>query len=133
MGGLINDGEVGADVFFSLLTIAGSDPVGPARRLLRDVDVLIPRFFKFLGFFAGVVGRCNSKNAFGEASDEPFSVLRALKSAAKEGGAALEIGDSGDGPGEGSVTEDESMVEMVVVGELSDDSDATVEVLSRWT
>jgi hypothetical protein len=41
------------------------------------------------------------------------------------------MGDSGDGPGEGSVTEEESMVEMVVVGELSEDSDANVEVLSR--
>jgi hypothetical protein len=129
----MNDGEVGADVFFSLLATAGSDPVGPARRLLRDVEVLIPKFFRFLGFFAGVVGRCNSKKELGEVSDVPFSALRALKSAAKEGGAALEIGDSGDGPGEGSVTEDESMVEMVVVGELSDDSDASVDVLSRWT
>lgn len=56
VGGFMNDGEVGADVFFSLGASRGNEPVGFARRLLRDVDVLIPRFFRFLGFFAGVVG-----------------------------------------------------------------------------
>lgn len=40
----------------------------------------------------------------------------------------LGMGDSGEGPGEGSVTEDESMVDIVVVGELSEDA---VELLSR--
>jgi hypothetical protein len=57
----MKEGEVGADVFLSLFTRSGSEPVGAARRLLRDVDVLIPRFFRFLGFFAGVVGLCSSK------------------------------------------------------------------------
>jgi hypothetical protein len=38
------------------------------------------------------------------------------------------MGDSGEGPGEGSVTDDESIVEIVVVGELSDEA---VELLSR--
>jgi hypothetical protein len=52
----MNDGEVGADVFLSLFTRSGSEPVGAARRLLSDVEVLMPRFFRFLGFFAGVVG-----------------------------------------------------------------------------
>jgi hypothetical protein len=40
-------------------------------------------------------------------------------------------GDSGDGPGDGSVIEEESSVETVVVGEDSVDSEADVEVLSR--
>jgi hypothetical protein len=128
----MKDGDVGAEVFLSLFTRSGSEPVGAARRLLSDVDVLMPRFFRFLGFFAGVVGLCSSKNVFGEESDELVSVLRDRKSATKDEGVALAIGDSGDGPGEGSVTEDESMVDIVVVGELSDDSDANVEVLSRW-
>lgn len=133
VGGLMKDGDAGAEVFFSFFATAGRGAVGLERRLLSEVDVLIPRFFKFLGFFAGVVGLCNSKKVLGEFSDEPLSILRDLKSATKEEGAALAMGDSGDGPGEGSVTEDESIVEMVVVGELSEDSDANVEVLSRCT
>jgi hypothetical protein len=40
-------------------------------------------------------------------------------------------GVSGDGPGEGSVIEEESNVETVVVGDDSEDSDADVEMLSR--
>ena len=95
--------------------------------------MLIPRFFKFLGFFAGVVGLCNSKKVTGEDSDELFSVLRERKSATKEEGATLAMGDSGEGPGDGSVTDEESMVEMVVVGDESDDSDASVDVESRCT
>ena len=96
-------------------------------RLVSEVAVLIPKFFKFRGFFAGVVGRCNSKKVLGEVS-EPGSVRRDLKSATKDEGAAFATGDSGDGPGDGSVTEEESMVEIVVVGELSEEA---VEVLSR--
>ena len=41
------------------------------------------------------------------------------------------IGDSGDELGEGSDKEEESTVEMVVVGEESVESEACVEVLSR--
>lgn len=44
-------------------------------------------------------------------------------------GEALFIGDSV--PGDGSVIDEESRVEMVVVGEESEESDADVEVLSR--
>jgi hypothetical protein len=40
-------------------------------------------------------------------------------------------GDSGEDEGDGSVNEDESAVEMVVVGEDSVDSDACVDVESR--
>lgn len=40
----------------------------------------------------------------------------------------LAKGDSGETPGDGSVTDDESMVDIVVVGELSDE---VVELLSR--
>jgi hypothetical protein len=40
-------------------------------------------------------------------------------------------GVSGDGPGDGSVMEEESKVETVVVGEDSEDSEAEVDMLSR--
>lgn len=129
----MNDGDVGAEGFFSFTANAGREPVRFERRLPSELDVLIPRFFKFRAFLAGVVGLCNSKKVFGEFSDEPLSALRDLKSGTNEEGVVLAMGDSGEGPGEGSVTEDESMVEIVVVGELSDDSDASVDVLSRWT
>jgi hypothetical protein len=41
------------------------------------------------------------------------------------------IGDSGDELGDGSDNDDESTVDIVVVGEESVESDACVEVLSR--
>ena len=41
------------------------------------------------------------------------------------------IGDLGDELGEGSDNDDESTVEIVVVGEESVESDACVDVLSR--
>jgi hypothetical protein len=128
VGGFINSGEGGAELFLSLGTTAMGAGVW-ARRLLRDEVVLMPRFFKFRGFFAGVVGLCSSKKLFGDESPDGGSVLRDLKSATNEEGATvLARGDSGDTPGDGSVTDDESMVEMVVVGELSEEA---VEVLSR--
>jgi hypothetical protein len=97
--------------------------------LVREVVVLIPRFFRLRAFFAGVVGLCSSKKALGDESPGLVSGLRERKSATNEEEAALLArGDSGDGPGDGSVTEDESMVDIVVVGELSEEA---VELLSR--
>lgn len=128
VGGLMKEGEGGSELFFSFFPTAGRDAAGFMRRLPSEVDVLIPRFFRFRGFFAGVVGLCSSKKVFGDESCEPLSVLRDRKSATNDEDAAFATGDSGDGPGDGSVTDEESMVEMVVVGELSDD---VVDVLSR--
>lgn len=127
VGGLMKEGEGGSELFFSFFSTAGR-AAGFRRRLPSDVDVLIPKFFRFRGFFAGVVGLCSSKKVFGDESCEPLSVLRDRKSATNDEDAALATGDSGDGPGDGSVTEEESMVEIVVVGELSED---VVDVLSR--
>lgn len=124
----MKEGEGGSELFFSFFPTAGRDAAGFMRRLPSEVDVLIPRFFRFRGFFAGVVGLCSSKKVFGDESCEPLSVLRDRKSATNDEDAAFATGDSGDGPGDGSVTDEESMVEMVVVGELSDD---VVDVLSR--
>ena len=131
VGGLMNKGEGGAELFFSCFSTAGRVAVGCMRRLPSDVEVLIPRFFKFRGFFAGVVGLCSSKKLLGDASSKPLSGLRDRKSATKEV-AALATGDSGEGPGDGSVTEEESMVDMVVVGELSDEAVEVLSRLSRW-
>lgn len=128
VGGLMKSGDGGAELFFSLGTTATGAGVCP-RRLVSEVVVLIPRFFRFRAFFAGVVGLCSSKKALGDESPGLVSGLRDRKSATKEDEAAvLANGDSGDAPGEGSVTDEESMVEMVVVGELSDEA---VELLSR--
>ena len=128
VGGLMKSGDGGAELFLSLLTTATGAGVWP-RRLVREVVVLMPKFFKFRAFFAGVVGLCSSKNALGDESPGLVSGRRDLKSATKEDAAAvLANGDSGEGPGDGSVTDDESIVEMVVVGELSEEA---VELLSR--
>jgi hypothetical protein len=128
VGGLMKSGEGGAELFLSLLTNPNGAGLWP-RRLVREVVVLMPRFFKFRAFFAGVVGLCSSKKALGDESAGLVSGLRERKSATNEDDAAvLARGDSGETPGEGSVTDEESMVEMVVVGELSDEA---VELLSR--
>jgi hypothetical protein len=128
VGGLMKSGEGGAELFFSLFTTATGPGAWP-RRFVRELVVLIPRFFRFRAFFAGVVGRCSSKKALGDESPGLVPGLRDRKSATKEEDAAvLPRGDSGETPGDGSVTDEESIVEMVVVGELSEDA---VELLSR--
>jgi len=127
----MNNGEGGAELFFSCFSTAGREAVGFKRRLPNDVEVLIPRFLRFRGFFAGVVGLCSSKKVLGDESWESLSVLRDRKSATKDV-AVFATGDSGDGPGDGSVTEDESMVDMVVVGELSEEAVDVLSRLSRW-
>ena len=127
VGGLMKSGDGGAELFFSLGAATGAGVC--ARKLPREDAVLIPRFLRLRGFLAGVVGRCSSKKLLGDSSPDGASVLRDLKSATNEEGVIVFArGDSGDTPGEGSVTDDESMVEMVVVGELSEDA---VDVLSR--
>jgi hypothetical protein len=132
VGGLINNGDGGAELFFSFGAIAMGAGVF-ARRLPREDAVLMPRFLRLRGFFAGVVGRCSSKKLLGDASADGGSDLLALKSAANDSGAAVFArGDSGDTPGDGSVTDDESMVEMVVVGELSEEAVELLSRLSLW-
>ncbi len=129
VGGLMNRGEGGAELTLSLGTTAIGAGVC-ARKFVSEVAVLMPRFFRFRGFFAGVVGRWSSKKLLGPESEALVSGRLDLKSATNEEDAAvLASGDSGETPGEGSVTDDESMVEMVVVGELSEEP--PVELLSR--
>jgi hypothetical protein len=132
VGGLINNGDGGAELFFSLgATATGAGAC--ARKLPSEDAVLIPRFFRFRGFFAGVVGRCSSKKVLADGSPTGASVRLDLKSATKdEGVIVFARGDSGDTPGDGSVTDDESMVEMVVVGELSEEPVDVLSRLSLW-
>jgi hypothetical protein len=81
-------------------------------------------------FFAGVEGRSIwKKGCFGGSVMVRGGGLNIRASMLCDIGDALFIGDSV--PGEGSVMEEESRVEMVVVGEESEDSDADVDVLSR--
>lgn len=128
----MKEGEGGSELFFSAFPTAGRAAAGFSRRLPKDVEVLIPRFLRFRGFFAGVVGLCSSKKVFGDESWEPLSILLDRKSATNDVDAVFATGDSGDGPGDGSVTDDESMVEIVVVGELSEDVVELLSRLSRW-
>lgn len=95
--------------------------------------MLTAKPFRFRGFFAGVVGRWSSKNW---PSDEPGLFLSPAaplerKSAENEEVDAFAPGEAGDGPGDGSVSEDPSIVEIVVVGDESVDSEADVDVLPR--
>jgi hypothetical protein len=84
--------------------------------------VFTARFFRFLGFLAGA-----PKEWSGKESDFEVSIPKNLEaSIAKD----IDEGDWGDGPGEGSVIDDESS-ETVVVGEDSVESEADVEVLLR--
>jgi hypothetical protein len=119
---LTKAGEAGADV---LSGSVGGGAVAMARPRLYDADVLTARFFKFLGRFAGVTGRAASTAGRDRASD--FEGSRDVKREAFMAKLS-DCGDWGDGPGEGSVMEDESR-EAVVVGEDSVESEAEVEVL----
>lgn len=88
VGGLMNNGDGGAELFFSFGATAMGAGVW-ARRLPRDEAVLMPRFLRFRGFFAGVVGRCSSKKVFEAASPDDCSVLRERKSATNDKGATV--------------------------------------------
>jgi len=92
------------------------------------VLVSTARFFKFRAFFAGVAGRCISKN--GSVLDRSGGLKR-LPSPIVDRGEMCDAGVSGEVPGDDSDMEEESMVETVVVGEESEDSEADVEVLFR--
>lgn len=87
------------------------------------------RFFKFRAFFAGVAGRCISKK--GSVRVRSGGVNLAASPIVERGEMFVEAGVSGEVPGEDSVMDAESIVDTVVVGDESDDSDAEVDVLFR--
>jgi len=56
VGGLTKEGEPGAENVDSFFT-SGKDAEEAARPVFNKLDVFTARFFRFLGFLAGVVGR----------------------------------------------------------------------------
>jgi hypothetical protein len=56
VGGLTKEGELGADNVDSFFA-SGKDAVEAARPVFNELVVFTARFFRFLGFLAGVVGR----------------------------------------------------------------------------
>lgn len=99
-----------------------------------EADVLTDKFFMFRIFLFGESplfrpGRlANAEEARCKDSGAPVPVcLSDLKDVLKLESGSIEVGDSGDELGDGSVRE--SMVEIVVVGEESVDSKVEVESL----
>jgi hypothetical protein len=121
VGGLMNEGD------------EGSEDWNPSILELR----LSARLLGFLGFrgWGEVMGRSSLS---GGRTGSGSATLRLLKESMPNGAPGKEdsgrrvMGDSGDELGDGSEREDESTVEMVVVGEESVESDACVEVLGRY-
>lgn len=56
VGGLTKEGELGTGDVDSFFT-SGKDAEEAARPAFNKLDVFTARFFRFLGFLAGVVGR----------------------------------------------------------------------------
>jgi hypothetical protein len=133
VGGLTNAGETGAEILSFVVAMTGcaarGADVDTRPREYVAVVVSTARFFKFRAFFAGVAGRCISKK--GSVLDRSGGLKRAASPIVERGEIFEEAGVSGDVPGDDSVMEAESIVETVVVGEESDDSEAEVEVLFR--
>lgn len=115
--------------------VSTADAVEMVGRGAEEVFMLSERFFMFRGFLPGdsgpcgrlgsgfETGRCNSSSG-GLSCPSIFMDLNGDKG-------TTEVGDSGDELGEGSVIEDESKVDMVVVGEESVDAELTEVTLSR--
>jgi len=132
VGGFTKEGEDGAEVCSGATAGGGAKGADMmARPRLYALVVFTARFFRFRGFFAEVFGRCMSKKGVwpGSVIVRSGGLKRAVSMACVRGEVLL-AGDSGEGPGDGSVMEDESRVEMVVVGDESEDSDVDVEMLS---
>lgn len=133
VGGFTNVGEIGAESLSTAVAITGGEAKGAdvTVRLREYVAVVVStaRFFKFRAFFAGVVGRCISKN--GSVFVRSGGLKRAPSPMVDRGDMFEEAGVSGEVPGDDSVMDAESIVETVVVGEESEDSEVDVDVLFR--
>lgn len=118
-GGLINEGDGGSDDNASTLEFKFN------ARLLG--------FLNFRGE-GDVIGRSSlsgSRIGLGSTIFRPWNESNPKCELENDDSGIKVIGDSGDELGEGSDNEDESTVDMVVVGEESVESDACVDVLSR--
>jgi len=134
--GEFGGGFVKADL---IAAVAGSLSAGLIRgtavlteRAVFELPVVFTaRFFRLRGFLPGVEGLCRSKNG----ADCEF-VLISSNVRGRGGSTTMDIscgfaiGDSGEEPGDISVTLESSFVEAVVVGEEPAESEADVEVLS---
>jgi hypothetical protein len=133
-GGTINDGDEGA--------VRGSERSpnvvvlicrgGGGGAFLVGATMFRERFFVFRAFLPGESGRLYPGGGLvGEHTDRSSvdAIIPHLLEEKDERG-KIETGDSGDEPGDVSVIEDESTVEIVVVGDESAEADADVEVLS---
>lgn len=137
LGGTINEGDAGAEIGCEDSTTEAVEmaSLGSCAPGLVDVDMFRERFFMFRTFLPGDSGRVRPgrvRSELGGGSIPPFwgDWPVDLKDR-KDVGGVIETADSGDELGEGSVTDEESSVEIVVVGDESVDSEFTVEVLSR--
>lgn len=137
LGGTMNEGDAGAKIGCedSIIEAVEMASLGSCAPGLLDVDMFKERFFMFRTFLPGDSGRVRPgkvRSELGGDSIPPFSgdwpVEREDR---KDESVGIETADSGDELGEGSVTDEESSVEIVVVGEESVESELTVEVLSR--
>ena len=137
LGGTINEGDAGAEIGCddSTAEAVETPSLGSCAPDLVDVDMFKERFFMFRTFLPGDSGRVRpgrGRSEPGGDSIPPFSGDWPVdRKDRKDERGGIETADSGDELGEGSVTDEESNVEMVVVGEESVDSELTVEVLSR--
>jgi len=131
VGGFTNTGE-GAGALSIAVSIceAAKGAVVTARfKEYVAVAVSTARFLRLRAFFAGVAGRCISKK--GSVLDLSGGLNRDASAMPDNEEMLEEPGVSGEVPGEDSVMEEESIVDTVVVGEESEDSDADVDELFR--
>jgi hypothetical protein len=132
-GGTMKDGEEGAVIGKEqspnaavLIFRAGGGGV-----FLVGATMFNERFFVLRAFLPGESGRLYPGGGLvGEHIDRSSvdEIPHLLEE--KDESGSIEIGDSGDEPGDVSAMEDESTVEIVVVGEESAEAEVEVEVLS---
>jgi hypothetical protein len=123
-GGLINEGDEGSDVCDGS-TVALKPPK------------LRARLFGFLNFLGEgeVIGRSvpvGGRTGFRPATFRLWKASKPNGPPVKDDSGTTVTGDSGDEDGEGSDNEEESIVDIVVVGEESVESEAWVDVLWQW-
>jgi hypothetical protein len=131
VGGFTNTGDTGAGALsIAVIICEGATGAEVTARLKGYVAVAVStaRFLRLRAFFAGVAGRCISKK--GSVLDLSGGLNRDASAMPGNEEMLEEPGVSGEVPGD-SVIEEESIVDTVVVGEESEDSDADVDALFR--
>jgi hypothetical protein len=132
VGGFTKTGDTGADTLSIAVNVCeGAEGAEVTIRLKEYVAVVVStaKFLRLRGFLAGVAGLCISKK--GSFLDLSGGLNRVASAMPDNEEILEEPGVCGEVPGEDSVMEEESIVDTVVVGEESEDSDADVDVLFR--